>query len=290
MASRLKSPSVVYTQLSPNCTKPRTGPIRRLSPHCVAGNLSIEATLNLSRFVTYDPSAGASCNYSIGSDGRLGLGVEETNRSWCTSSRANDMEAITFEIANDGGAPDWRMSDAAVNAWLNVAVEIAQFYGFKKVAYREKSPNITIAQVEQWIATWAPPDAMIITLHNWYAAKSCPGPYFIRQLPWLVKEINTRLSGGAPTLFVGEGAVNSGSVATTSPPSTAVFSPYLITIDTPSLNVRKAPGTNTTIVKRLDNDKNTYTIVEEAAGPGATKWCKLKSGIGWVSADYIKKK
>jgi hypothetical protein len=32
-----------------------------------------------------------------------------------------------------------------------------------------------------------------------------------------------------------------------------------------------------------------YTIVEEADGPGASKWGRLKSGAGWISLDFVKK-
>lgn len=229
---RKKSPISVYTKLSPNCTKPRTGKIKRLSPHGVGGNLSIEATLNLPRFITPDSKNGSSCGYAIGSDGRVGLGVEENNRSWCTSSRINDMEAITFEIANNGAAPDWRMSDLAINGWLDLAVEICKNYGFKKVNYVAKPSNIGVfpidsnrskneAAVEAWIKTWAKDDEMIITLHNWYSAKACPGPYFMRQLPWLVREMNKRLQDANYKLeaFVGEGATPPDGLILTSQPT-----------------------------------------------------------------------
>ncbi len=67
------------------------------------------------------------------------------------------------------------------------------------------------------------------------------------------------------------------------------FNPYLCTIKVRALNVRKGPGVDYPIVQTLVNDKNKYTIVEETDGKGATKWCKLKSGIGWISKDFIKK-
>ena len=35
------------------------------------------------------------------SDGSIGLYVEEKNRSWCSSSNANDQRAITIEVAAD---------------------------------------------------------------------------------------------------------------------------------------------------------------------------------------------
>lgn len=305
--TRRKSSMAVYERISPNSSKPRNKKIRRITPHCVAGNLSIESTLGLSHFVTPNSTSGSSTNYAIGSDGRVGLGVEETNRAWTTSSSANDHEAITFEIANNGGAPDWRMSDAAINAWMDLVVDIAKFYGFKKINYREKPVNVNgSASVESWIASWANADEMIVTLHCWYANKACPGPYFIRQLPWAVKEINKRLNGMTSEAFVGEGSIvpinNTTSKAPeptytipvptklqTSPVVASSDVPYSITINASALNVRKGPGTSYPVVQTLMNDKNVYTIIEESDGPGATIWCKLKSGLGWVSKDYITK-
>ena len=202
--ARIKSPLSTYERISPNKNSPRNKNIRRLTPHCVAGNLTLEAILGLSGF---QKGGNASTTYAIDSEGKCGLGVEETNRPWTTSSSINDNEAITFEIANNGGAPDWRMSDKAINAWMDMAVEIASFYGFKKVNYKDKPSNITSSQVETWINTWAKKDEMIITLHRWYAAKACPGDYLVRQLPWLIGEINKRLqdSKHESEPFIGEG-------------------------------------------------------------------------------------
>ncbi len=69
--------------------------------------------------------------------------------------------------------------------------------------------------------------------------------------------------------------------------ATGTFTPYLVTIKAKALNVRKGPGTNYDSVKLLMNDKNKYTIVDEQNGKGATKWCKLKSGLGWISKDFV---
>jgi len=64
----------------------------------------------------------------------------------------------------------------------------------------------------------------------------------------------------------------------------------LIRIAVSSLNIRNGPGTNNKIVKVLNNDKNIYTIVEEASGAGSNKgWGRLKSGVGWVSLDFVTK-
>lgn len=290
MVKRRKSDLAVFERLSPNKTKPRNKAVRRITPHCMAGNLTADACLGLSNFQTPGLSNSASVHYAIGSNGRIGLGLEETSRSWTSSSAANDHEAITMEIANIGGAPDWRMSDEAINAWLDLITDIAKHYEFKQVVYQPKPANVTgSAAVESWITTWAGPGDMIVTLHNWYAAKACPGPYFMRQLPWLVREINKRLQGLGSEKFVGEGAGTVPVILNKSP-----FEPYMVTINTTALNVRKGPGVNTDVVKTLYNDKNIYTIVDEADGIGSdgknTRWGKLKSGIGWIGLSYTKKK
>jgi hypothetical protein len=288
MATRTKSDLAIYTKLSPNMTKPRNRPIKRLIPHCMAGDLSVESCLNLSRFMVPDNSNGASCNYAIDSKGRIGLGVEETNRAWCTSNREADMEGISFEIANDGREPDWHMSDAAINAWLDLATDIAAFYGYKKVAYYGRKEKLGAA------------DEMVIQLHRWYSNKECPGDYFVGLIPELVAEINRRLAGGKPVMFEssdadagGSGVLDEGGKAGDSSGGVTEngkteFKPYTVRINVSALNVRSGHGTNTNVVKTLVNDKNIYTITEEAEGPGASLWCKLKSGLGWVSKDFVK--
>lgn len=64
--------------------------------------------------------------------------------------------------------------------------------------------------------------------------------------------------------------------------------PYTVKVTNPSLNIRKGAGSNTAKVGCI-TDMGVYTIVEESAGTGATKWGKLKSGAGWISLDYVKK-
>ena len=265
MMTRKSSSLSTYERLSPNKSSPRKQPIKRLTPHCMAGNLTIERCLGLSRFITPDSKKGVSCTYAIGSDGRIGLGVLETDRPWTSSSSYNDHQAITFEIANSGGAPNWPMTDSAINSFIALAVDICKFYGFKKVHYEEKPANVvTQTQVEAWIKTWEKSDEMIITLHRWYTAKACPGEYFVGKLPGIVNEINNRL---------------------VTPHVVEPFSPYQIKLTTKSVNIYKGPGTNNPIVMTLKDDPNVYTIIQEANGSGAKKWGKLKSGIGWISLD-----
>ena len=273
MPTRKNSPLVVYERISPNRTSPRPKPIKRLTPHCMAGNLSIERCMALPSFIAPNPTGGGtSCTYCIGSDGRIGLNVPETDAPWTSSSSVNDRQAITFEIANSGGAPNWPMTDAAVASFVKLAVDICKFYGFKGVIYKDKPSNIAVGDkpaVEEWIKTWEEEDKMTITLHRWFKAKACPGSYFISKLPEIVKEINSILN---PPVVV-----------------KPTFTPYKIKIAVSALRVRKGPGTNYPIVMTLRNDPNIYTIVEEAKDANGHKWGKLKSGAGWLYLDYTKR-
>lgn len=63
---------------------------------------------------------------------------------------------------------------------------------------------------------------------------------------------------------------------------------YLARVTVDALNIRSGPGTNYG-KNGCIRDKGTYTIVQESAGAGASKWGKLKSGAGWISLDYVKR-
>lgn len=173
------SPLVTYTKLSPNHSGRRNHVIDTVSIHCMAGNASVETCGALFA----DPSRKASSNYGIGSDGRIALYVDEANRSWCTSSASNDHRAITIEVANNGGAPDWPVSDKAYSALLNLLTDICRRNGIKKLLWRgDKS---LIGQV----------DKQNMTVHRWFAAKACPGDYLYNRHGEIAAEVNRRLEG-----------------------------------------------------------------------------------------------
>ena len=132
-AAMSNSPLVSYTKLSPNHSGRRKHAIDTISIHCMAGDLTVESCGNL--FAS--PSRKASSNYGIGSDGRIGLYVEECNRSWCTSSSSNDNRAITIEVANNGGANQgWPVSDAAYRSLIALLVDICQRNGVKRLLWK----------------------------------------------------------------------------------------------------------------------------------------------------------
>ena len=70
------------------------------------------------------------------------------------------------------------------------------------------------------------------------------------------------------------------------------FQPYLVKVSVPDLNIRKGPGTDKAKTGKYTG-KGIFTIVEEAAGPGASRWGLLKAyqekRDGWISLDYVQK-
>ena len=411
------SPLVVYTKLSPNHSGKRTKKIDTITIHCMAGNCSVETCGNL--FAS--SSRQASSNYGIGTDGRIALYVDEANRSWCTSSNANDQRAVTIEVANNGGAPDWPVSAKAYAALLDLVTDICKRNGIKRLVW-STSKNDRVNHL----------NGCNMTVHRDYANKSCPGNYLYNRHGQIAAEVNKRLgitdaggstggqtsgnaetglkvgdvvdfkgtqhytsaaakdakickpgkatitavaagkahpyhlkaiSGGGSTVYgwvnaadistgstggqtsgnaetglkVGDvvdfkgtqhytsaaakdakickpgkatitavaagkahpyhlkaisgggstvyGWVNAADISTG---STGTATSYRVRTTADVLNIRKGPGTNYGVAGRIKG-KGIYTIVAEAAGPGATKWGKLKSGAGWISLDYVTK-
>ena len=175
------SPLVSYTKISPNSNNPRNKPITKITIHHMAGNLSIESCGN----IFAKASRKASSNYGIGSDGRIGMYVEEKNRSWCSSSAANDNQAITIEVANDGGAPNWHVSDKALASLIDLCTDICKRNGIVRLNFTgDASGNLT--------------------QHNYFAATACPGPYLKSKFQYIANEVNKRL-GHTPTIQNGTG-------------------------------------------------------------------------------------
>ena len=176
------SKMVVYTKLSPNHSGQRTHSIDRISPHCVVGQVTAESLGNIFAKASYK----ASSNYGIDKNGRVGMYVEEKNRSWCTSSNANDQRAVTIECASDTKSPYW-MNDAVYETLIKLCTDICRRNGKKKLLWfgdKNKTLNYTPKA-----------DEMVITVHRWFASKSCPGDWLYSRLGDLAKKVTAELSG-----------------------------------------------------------------------------------------------
>ena len=325
---------ISYTKLSPNHSGKRTKKIDTITIHCMAGQLSVESCGALFA----KSSRQASSNYGVGTDGRIALYVDEANRSWCTSSNANDQRAVTIEVANNGGAPDWPVSAKAYAALLDLVTDICKRNGIKRLVW-STSKNDRVNHL----------NGCNMTVHRDYANKSCPGDYLYNRHGEIAAEVNRRLGSGSSTPSTGETtgstadikvgdvveftgtkhyvsatatsassckpgkakvtaiakgkahpyhliAVSGGGstvygwtdAADIKTSSSSTATSYLVKVTTDVLNIRKGPGTNYGVAGQIKG-KGIYTIVAEAAGPGATKWGKLKSGAGWISLDYVTK-
>ncbi len=174
---------VAYTKLSPNHSGQRTMKIDRITPHCVVGQCSTEGLGDW----FYKSSTQASSNYGIGKDGRVGLYVEEKNRSWCTSSNENDQRAVTIECASDKVEP-YAMNEVVYDRLIDLCVDICQRNGKKKLLwFGDKQKSLSYQPKE---------DEMLITVHRWFANKSCPGNWLYARLGDLAAKVTARLSGG----------------------------------------------------------------------------------------------
>ena len=306
---------VNYTKLSPNYST-RTAKIDTITIHHMAGNLSVESCGN----VFAPTSRQASSNYGVGSDGRVGLYVEEKNRAWTSSNRDNDNRAVTIEVANDGGAPDWHVSNKALQATIDLCVDICKRNGIARLNYTgDKSGNLT--------------------MHKWFASTACPGPYLGGKFPYIAEEVNKRLGSETPKKEESEppkvespkpetkdelyrvrkswadaksqiGAYkvlkNAKALADKNPgykvydasgnrvypESTTVEKPqpttgFLVQVSRTDLNIRKGPGYKTYASVGFC-PKGVFTIVETKTAEGYT-WGKLKSGIGWIALEYTRR-
>ena len=321
------SPLVAYTKLSPNHSGQRTHSIDRITPHCVVGQATAERICDC--FIS--PDRQASCNYGIGTDGRVSLCVEEKNRSWCSSSRENDQRAITIECASDTSAP-YAMNNKVYESLIKLCTDICQRNGKKKLLwFVDKTKTLDYAPKA---------DEMVLTVHRWFANKSCPGDWLYSRLGDLAAKVTAAL-GSVPTETTPaqepaktelyrvrktwadsksqKGAykilTNAKKCADANPgysvfdkDGNAVYTgkqpapvgeggtdtsgcPFMVQVSISDLNIRKGPGTS--YGSSGYTGKGCFTIVEEADGPGASKWGLLKSYAdkrnGWISLDYAKK-
>ena len=311
------SPLVAYTKLSPNHSGQRTHSIDRITPHCVVGQATAERICDC--FIS--PDRQASCNYGIGTDGRVSLCVEEKNRSWCSSSRENDQRAITIECASDTSAP-YAMNSKVYESLIKLCTDICQRNGKKKLLwFADKTKTLNYAPKA---------DEMVLTVHRWFANKSCPGDWLYSRLGDLSAKVTTAL-GSAPTeadpaqepekaelyrvrktwadaksqkgaykilanakkcadanpgysVFDVNGVNIYTPKTTTTEPATSV--PFLVKVNITDLNIRKGAGTDYDRTGQFTGI-GVFTILEVKSGKGSTSgWGRLKSGAGWISLDY----
>ena len=291
---------VSYTKLSPNHSGQRTHSIDRITPHCVVGQCSVETLGN----IFLPTSRQASCNYGIGVDGRVGMYVEEKNRSWCSSSSANDQRAVTIECASDTTEP-YAFKDVVYQTLIKLCVDICKRNGKKKLLW--------LGDKDKTLSYEPKSDEMVLTVHRWFANKSCPGNWMYARMGDLAEKVTAQLGGSSGSTGTSttqlyrvrktwsdsksqKGAykilANAKKCADANPgysvfdvngvniytsKTTTVEVPFLVKVSISDLNIRKGPGTD-------------YAKTGKFTGKGSTAgWGRLKSGAGWISLDYAEK-
>ena len=171
------SPLVDYTRISPNKNSPRNHKIDTITIHCVVGQCTVETLGNI-----FTPtSRQASSNYGVGTDGKIGMYVEEKDCSWCSSNAANDNRAVTIEVASDTKHP-YAVNDRAFAALLDLVTDICKRNGIKKLVWSTKKADRVNHK-----------NGCNMTVHRDYANKSCPGDYLYNRHGEIAAEVNRRL-------------------------------------------------------------------------------------------------
>lgn len=162
-----------YTRISPNRNSPRNKPISKITIHHMAGVSTVEAFGN----IVANPGRQMSSNYAIGNDGRIGLFCPESDRSWCSSSPANDHAAITIEVSNSkyGDEYGWPISNAAYESLIALCVDICKRNGIKKLEYKSDGTGT-------------------LTRHCDLYPTKCPGPWIKNHTNELCAKVNAQLN------------------------------------------------------------------------------------------------
>lgn len=222
------SPLVSYTKISPNKSTPRNHAIDTITIHCVVGQCSVE-TIGA---IFNNKTNKCSSNYGIGVDGRIGMYVEEKDRSWCSSNSENDNRAITIECASDTTHP-YAINDKVYHSLIKLCIDICKRNGIKELKW--KADKSLIGDI----------DEQNITVHRWFANKDCPGDYIYSRLGQIAREVNIAL---CPEIL---------------------DVPFFVRVDIDNLNYRSKPSYNGVI--KGQTGKGIFTIVEVSGGWGRLK-------------------
>lgn len=298
---------VSYVKLSPHKRSRNGSSIKKITiHHCAVVNGSLEA---IGR--GFSGARVASSNYCIDSDGKIAMYVEEQYRAITSSNTNNDQQAVTIEVMNCKGAPNWEVSDSAYASLIALCVDICKRNGIKALNFTGDATGN-------------------LTQHNYFAATACPGPYLKSKFQDIANQVNAQLNSisteGSSNadiikawqqdlIKLGYDLGTSGADGVFGPKTLAavklfqanyklhvdgIVGPktlsaiekalqkqaesYMVRVTASKLNIRKGPSSTKYPVTGVITNQGIYTIVETAG-----KWGKLKSGLGWIYLPYTKK-
>lgn len=247
--SYTNSPLVSFTKISPNKTVNRKHAIDTITIHCVVGQVTVERLGE----IFADPNRNASSNYGVGKDGRIGMYVEEKDRSWCSSNASNDHRAVTIEVASDSKSP-YAVTDAAYKGLIELVADICKRNGKKKILW--------FGNKAKTLAYSPKSDEMVMTVHRWFANKSCPGDYLYNRHSQIAAEVNKLLNSAEKE-------------PETKKPNNYPAVPFTVQVLIDDLSYRSEPTMGDNIIGATG--KGVFTITEVSGD-----WGKLKSKAGWI--------
>ena len=111
---------------------------------------------------------------------------KKKNRSWCSSSNANDQRAVTIECASDMSEP-YAMNSKVYSSLVNLCTDICKRNGKTKLLwFGDKNKTLNYSPK---------PNEMVLTVHRWFANKSCPGNWLYARLGDLANRVTSNLQG-----------------------------------------------------------------------------------------------
>ena len=147
-----------------NYTKNRAryGKISEITVHHAAGIVSVDALGNLWQ----TKGRNGSSHYGV-SGTQIGQYVSEDDIAWTNSNWSANCRAVTIEVSNSSGAPNWGVSDTSLQTLVKLVADIARRNGLFPLVVGKT-----------------------LTYHSMYTATACPGPYLKSKLQWLCDEAN----------------------------------------------------------------------------------------------------
>ena len=148
-----------------NYTKNRAaqgGRIAEITVHHCAGAMTVESLGALWQRV----GRRGSSHYGVCGDA-VGQYVAESDVAWTNGNWASNCRAVTIEVSNSGGAPDWPVSGASLQTLARLVADIARRNGLGELVVGKN-----------------------LTYHSMYAATACPGPYLKGKLAEIAAQAN----------------------------------------------------------------------------------------------------
>ena len=170
---------VTYEDYNVPYTSGRTSGVGCVCVHHMAGNLDTATCCRVWR-----NSGAASAHYCIDSKGNIGQAVREKDCAWACGNKWANNCSISIECANDGGASsNWHVSDATINACINLLVDICKRHGWSQFRY---TGSLKTGE---------------LFAHREVASTACPGDYLYSKFPYIASEVQKRLNGATEKLY-----------------------------------------------------------------------------------------